>query len=513
MVKEMNIYDIKNKANEVLRQPNQLFKVILYVGIIQALFSALSGLFDGILGSIISLILSILTVTLGHGIIVASLKVVNNNGNLVDEKEDSLVGIKRFGQLFPTYFLYRVVVALAGIVVGVIGMLLMYTMITDAQFSNLSQLVLMYVNKSTISQDEIVNIVASLSNVFSFVFILVIIISILSVYLSLKFGLFNYILQKYNYTGLTALKESSRLMKGNKWTLFKLEFSFFGWIFMNPTIVKENEMDEILTHELAHVKQKHSVDILIAEIVSICCWINPFVWLIKREVRLNLEFLADKKVMEAGFSTKSYQYHLLGLAYNHKYGLSNNFNFSHLKQRIIMMNKKKSNGAVHIKYALFTLPAFALLVAGNISCSQDVSEKTDTKEEVVTPVSPDAAETPAENPAEEKAFDVVEQMPEYSGGMQELMTFLQENIKYPKSAQERKVEGRVIVQFVVEKDGTPTEFNVVRSIDPTLDEEALRVLKAMPKWKPGMQKGQPVRVKYTIPVSFKLKKFLLLSPL
>ena len=128
--------------------------------------------------------------------------------------------------------MYRVVVALAGIVVGVIGMLLMYTMITDAQFSNLSQLVLMYVNKSTISQDEIVNIVASLSNVFSFVFILVIIISILSVYLSLKFGLFNYILQKYNYTGLTALKESSRLMKGNKWTLFKLEFSFFGWMIL-----------------------------------------------------------------------------------------------------------------------------------------------------------------------------------------------------------------------------------------------------------------------------------------
>ena len=228
----MNIYDIKNKANEVLRQPNQLFKVILYVGIIQALFSALSGLFDGILGSIISLILSILTVTLGHGIIVASLKVVNNNGNLVDEKEDSLVGIRRFGQLFPTYFLYRVVVALAGIVVGVIGMLLMYTMITDAQFSNLSQLVLMYVNKSTISQDEIVNIVASLSNVFSFVFILVIILSILSVYMPLKFGLFSYKLQKYNYTGLTALKESSRLMKGNKGTFFKLEFSFFGWMIL-----------------------------------------------------------------------------------------------------------------------------------------------------------------------------------------------------------------------------------------------------------------------------------------
>lgn len=150
-------------------------------------------------------------------------------------------------------------------------------------------------------------------------------------------------------------------------------FSFFGWIFMNPATVKEDELDEILTHEMAHVKQHHSVDVLLAEMVSICCWMNPFAWLLKREVRLNLEFLADRKVMEAGFATKSYQYHLLGLAYNHKYGLSNNFNFSHLKQRIIMMNKKKSNAAGHIKYALFVLPAFALLVAGNISCSQDAS--------------------------------------------------------------------------------------------------------------------------------------------
>lgn len=151
-------------------------------------------------------------------------------------------------------------------------------------------------------------------------------------------------------------------------------FSFFGWIFMNPAAVKEDEISEILTHEMAHVKQHHSVDVLLAEMVSICCWMNPFAWLLKREVRLNLEFLADRKVMEAGFATKSYQYHLLGLAYNHKYGLSNNFNFSHLKQRIIMMNKKKSNAAGHIKYALFVLPAFALLVAGNISCSQGASE-------------------------------------------------------------------------------------------------------------------------------------------
>lgn len=282
-------------------------------------------------------------------------------------------------------------------------------------------------------------------------------------------------------------------------------FSFFRWIFMNPAAVKEDEINEILTHEMAHVKQHHSVDVLLAEMVSICCWMNPFAWLLKREVRLNLEFLADRKVMEAGFATKSYQYHLLGLAYNHKYGLSNNFNFSHLKQRIIMMNKKKSNAAGHIKYALFVLPAFALLVAGNISCSQDASQTEDAKEEVVAPVSPEAKEAPADSTAKEEVFMVAEQMPEYPGGMKEMLKFLQENVKYPENAMKNNVQGRVIVQFVIEKDGTPTEFKVLRSVDPDLDAEALRVMKAMPKWKPGMQKGQVVRVKFTVPVSFKLQ--------
>lgn len=282
-------------------------------------------------------------------------------------------------------------------------------------------------------------------------------------------------------------------------------FSFFRWIFMNPAAVKEDEISEILTHEMAHVKQHHSVDVFLAEMVSICCWMNPFAWLLKREVRLNLEFLADRKVMEAGFATKSYQYHLLWLAYNHKYGLSNNFNFSHLKQRIIMMNKKKSNAAGHIKYALFVLPAFALLVAGNISCLQDASQTEDAKEEVVAPVSPEAKEAPADSTAKEEVFMVAEQMPEFPGGMKELLKFLQDNLKYPENAMKNNVQGRVIVQFVVEKDGTPTEFKVLRSVDPDLDAEALRVLQTMPKWKPGMQRGEVVRVKYTVPVSFKLQ--------
>ena len=282
-------------------------------------------------------------------------------------------------------------------------------------------------------------------------------------------------------------------------------FSFFNWIFLNPDNVKEEEMSEILTHEMAHVRQKHSIDVIISELVNICCWINPFAWLMKREVRLNLEFLADRKVMDAGFATKSYQYHLLGLTYSHKYGLSNNFNFSHLKQRIIMMNKKKTNGAGHIKYALFAIPAFALLLAGNISCSSEATKTDDVKEKAATE-KPEVVEIPAEKAdTKDEVFMVVEQMPEFPGGIQELMSFLSKNTKYPASAMAKNVQGRVIVQFVVEKDGTPTEFKVIRSVDPDLDAEALRVMKEMPKWKPGMQRGQVVRVKYTVPVTFRIQ--------
>ena len=104
-----------------------------------------------------------------------------------------------------------------------------------------------------------------------------------------------------------------------------------------------------------------------------------------------------------------------------------------------------------------------------------------------------------------KVFDVVEEMPSFPGGQGALMAFLSSNIKYPVVAQENGVQGRVIVGFVVEKDGSITDVKVMRSVDPSLDREAQRVVKAMPKWKPGKQNGSAVRVKYTVPVVFRLQ--------
>lgn len=104
-----------------------------------------------------------------------------------------------------------------------------------------------------------------------------------------------------------------------------------------------------------------------------------------------------------------------------------------------------------------------------------------------------------------KVFDVVEQMPSFPGGNEALMKFLQENVKYPVVAQENGVQGRVVVSFVVERDGSITDVKVVRSVDPSLDKEATRVVKSMPRWIPGKQNGAAVRVKYNVPVSFRLQ--------
>ena len=137
----------------------------------------------------------------------------------------------------------------------------------------------------------------------------------------------------------------------------------------------------------------------------------------------------------------------------------------------------------------------ALTVEGNDEVGGEVLK---IKEEIAAPAPPRPAE-------ENKIHEIVEQMPSFPGGMSALMSWLSQNIKYPVIAAENGVKGRVIVQFVVEKDGSITDVQVVKSVDPSLDKEAARVIKSMPHWIPGRQNGSPVRVRYTVPVTFKLQ--------
>lgn len=144
------------------------------------------------------------------------------------------------------------------------------------------------------------------------------------------------------------------------------------------------------------------------------------------------------------------------------------------------------------------------IVENDAKVEETVIQASDDTEKAVevkyTPVVVEEVE-----PEEQQIFQIVEEMPEFPGGMGECLKFLMKNAKYPTISQENGVQGKVSVKFVIEKDGSIADPVVVRGVDPYLDKEALRVVKSMPKWKPGKQRGKPVRVSYTVPVIFKLQ--------
>lgn len=367
-------------------------------------------------------------------------------------------------------------------------------------------------------------------------------------------------------------------------------FSFFRWVFMYPSTLEGKQLHEVMVHECTHVSGLHSLDTLFSELFSIACWFNPFAWLMKQEVRMNLEYLADESVLSDGNARKSYQYHLLGLAYrqpNESTKIANNFNLLPLKKRIKMMNKRRTSEIGKAKYLLFAPLAGVLLMVSNIesvareigeqipevaevqqkaeqALNTDVAVANPMAKEVIEVMNPAEAEEmeadktaeaeltkaeeakaeEADKAAEAKAAEeakaeeakaveqakqnaevkmknkaqadttkkkkywdcIPETMPYFPGGQELLLKYLAANIKYPASAVKAKKQGRVIVTFIVQKDGSITHAKIARSINPELDAEALRVVKGMPKWTPGTQLGKPVSVKYVLPVKFSLQK-------
>lgn len=316
-------------------------------------------------------------------------------------------------------------------------------------------------------------------------------------------------------------------------------FSFFRWVFMYPSTLEGKQLHEVMVHECTHVSGLHSLDTLFSELFSIACWFNPFAWLMKQEVRMNLEYLADESVLSDGNARKSYQYHLLGLAYRQPKDstkIANNFNLLPLKKRIKMMNKRRTSEIGKAKYLLFAPLAGALLMVSNIESvareiGGQVPEVAEVQQKAEQALNADVAvANPMAKAEEAKAaelakaeakasdvtapadttknvvYDVTETMPQFPGGQGVMMKYLAANIKYPASAVKAKKQGRVIIAFVIQKDGSVTNARIVKSVDPELDAEALRIVKAMPNWTPGTQDGKPVDVNYTIPVVFSLYK-------
>ena len=349
-------------------------------------------------------------------------------------------------------------------------------------------------------------------------------------------------------------------------------FSFFRMVFLHPESHSDKETDEILTHECTHVSQWHSIDVILSEMMCMACWFNPFVWLLKREVRHNLEYLADNTVIQSGYDSKSYQYHLLGLAHHQSVTtLYNSFNVLHLKNRIMMMNKKRSPGIVRTKYLIFIPLVGILMLLSNIEAVARLTVRLANEATVsnamvtATGILVDETGQPLigasvvvkggkertitdrkgafslEVPANailrcsyqgresqevlaadmtnnthlslssksremnEQVFTVVEMMPSFPGGDAELLKYIATNIKYPKESQDNGEQGRVICSFIVGRDGSVNNPEVLRGVTPLLNEEAVRVINTMPRWNPGMQRGKAVAVKYTVPITFRLK--------
>ena len=276
-------------------------------------------------------------------------------------------------------------------------------------------------------------------------------------------------------------------------------YSFFNQIVVGTRGLSDDELRCILAHESLHVSRYHTADIICARLLCCGAWFNPFAWLMLRELRAVQEFQAD--AASIGSCGREGYLHLLyrqatGTGYGH---ITNNFLSINIKKRIVMMNKTKSRfGAWK---ALAALPVAAvLLMAGCQPANGEAVEQEEIPFEAtnVDESAPLDANT-------DEVFKVVEVDPEFPGGEEALYKYLAENIKYPEKAKNNKVEGRVYITFVIEKDGTVSDAKVLRSVNEELDAEALRVINAMPKWKPGTQRGVPVRVQYNIPITFKLQ--------
>lgn len=312
----------------------------------------------------------------------------------------------------------------------------------------------------------------------------------------------------------------------------------FSWF--NNIVISRSDYEsgrrEILIHEMAHISHHHSLDILLCNVLLIFQWFNPAVWLLRRELRNIHEYEADEAVLASGANAAEYQLLLIRKAVGERlFSMANNLNHNSLKKRITMMLTKRSNPWNRVK-VLLTVPVAAVAVVAFAtpkaeSLSREIEHESDAIVSSVVKSTSDKAALVAQGKTsgeetvnamgraddtfiandiqrmtstDDDVYEVVEKMPAFPGGMAELMKYLRSNVRYPVEAHKAGIQGRVVVSFVVNKDGTVKDAKIVRSVDKSIDAEALRVISAMPKWQPGYQDGKAVSVRYTVPVTFRL---------
>lgn len=269
-------------------------------------------------------------------------------------------------------------------------------------------------------------------------------------------------------------------------------FSAMGFIFINTRLNPE-EAGNVIRHERNHLDRNHYVDIIFIEFMTAFQWFNPFIYLFNRELRAVHEFQADQGCISSGIPVTSYQNLLLNQVFRTgSFKLTNSFsNPSLIRKRMIMMTRQSTSRIANFKL-LSVLP-----VAGLVFLSLSV-DQLPVKPQSVSPVT---ARTLTQ-PEEEIPFVVVEEMPYFPGGDGALLQYISENVVYPEEAYMRNIQGRVIVRFCITPHGGISQVSVIKSVDPNLDAEAMRVVSTLPRFEPGKQGGRPVPVWYMVPITF-----------
>lgn len=313
-------------------------------------------------------------------------------------------------------------------------------------------------------------------------------------------------------------------------------FSFFNFLFIAPDLRRQSA---ILEHERVHVRQLHSADVLLMELLAVVCWFNPVVYAYRRSLRHLHEFLADELASRHAPSKADYALLLFGQQFgvtSAAHPLTNSFfNSSQLKRRIRMLQKPRSRRTALLKYGL-SAPLFGLMLllssagVNRHEALREVENVLSSTAEVLPPPPPPVPSKPESvaavvdlskavvlSPAlkremaqkdtirpAEPLFTQVEEQAQFPGGSEALSRFLAQNLRYPAAAQRASVQGIVLVQFIVEQDGRISSPSILKGIWFGCDQEALRVVGLMPRWEPGKQSGRTVRSQFYLPIHFVL---------
>jgi len=263
-------------------------------------------------------------------------------------------------------------------------------------------------------------------------------------------------------------------------------FSFYNIIFLNRSLSGNDYREKIIAHEMNHIRNRHTLDLIIFELLTIFQWFNPVAWFYKWSLKEVHEYQADEAVIRGGHNALNYQELVLSQVFgNQFFRIVHNLNHSLIKKRIIMMKRFKSSKGARYKIFL-ALPAVLLIIA--------LFSFTNNPWDLSGGITPTLSPGPSVQTQQDTAiYFKVDTMPTFQGGdMEKFRRYLALNLKYPEEAREKGITGTVYVQFLVNQNGEVDKVQVIRGVDPILDKEAIRVVANSPAWSPGKKDGKCV---------------------